>query len=121
MYDAYRKNADGTPALHLVGRNATRFKSNEAFVDAESYIRNSSQFDDALASATNRRFQVDIPAEKVLGSKYLEQIEGVTRLGSKKNPTGWQPTDLTDSVIRARYRIDVNGQINLTTMFPEPR
>jgi hypothetical protein len=121
IYDAYRKNPDGTPARHLVGPNATRFKSNEAFVNAEAYIRNSTDFDSALATATNGRFQVDIPAKQVLGANYLDHLEGVTRLGSKNNPIGWQPTDFTDATIRARYHIDASGQIKLTTMYPEPR
>jgi hypothetical protein len=99
----------------------TRFKSNEAFVNAEAYIRNSTDFDSALATATNGRFQVDIPSEQVLGANYLDHLEGVTRLGSKNNPTGGQPTDFTGAAIRARYRIDTSGQIKLTTMYPEPR
>lgn len=99
----------------------TRFKSNEAFVNAEANIRNSTDFDSALAAATNGRFQVDIPAEQVLGANYLDHLEGVTRLGSKNNPTGWQPIDFTGAAIRARYRIDTSGQIKLTTMYPEPR
>ena len=121
VYDAYRKNPDGTKALHAVGRNATRFTSDEAFIRAEKTVRESPIYERAKSSSQDGYFQVDMPASEVFGQNYLDHFEGATRLGSRNNPAGWESTDFTNATVRARYNIDLNGRVNLITIYPEPQ
>ena len=119
--DAYRKYPNGTPRPHAYGKNATHVMTREDYVKAEGHIKNSKQFKDAEASGDDR-IQVDTPLEDIYGPNYRSKVEGVTREGSKNNPIGSKPTDLTDGVMRGRYAKDqATGDWKLITMYPEPK
>lgn len=123
--DAYNKKADGTPKEHLAGRHATKFSSKAAMVKAEETIRASQAFKDKLDEANRLGATTlavtDTKLQDALGADYKSKVTGVTRLGSKNNPTGSQATDFTDGTIRAVYRKDASGNWNVHTMFPEPK
>jgi hypothetical protein len=123
--DAYNKYPDGTPREHLAGKHATKFNDKAAMVKADETIRNSQKYKDELQKAkTEGKTQFAVPGTKLqdaLGPDYKQKVTGVTRLGSKNNPTGSQPTDFTDGTIRAVYKKDAAGNWNVHTMFPEPK
>ncbi len=110
---------------HQYSKDATRVDSVEGFVDAERTVRESDAFRDARdrAIAEGRdRFQVETPLEDIYGPDYQDQVTGVTREGTRNNPTGSAPTDFTDGTMIGRYRIDEEtGDVQLNTMFPNPK
>ncbi len=124
-FDAFNKSPDGSPKLHKVGRNATAFTSDNALLKADDFARNSTQFQQNIAAARmNGDIFVDpveIPLEDVFGSDYQSYVRGVTRLGSKKSPTGHIPTDFTDGTLKAIYRLDQDGNVRLHTLYPNPK
>ncbi|MEH8019049.1 hypothetical protein MN202_17555 [Rheinheimera muenzenbergensis] len=110
QYDAFNTNMDGSPSLHKVGKNATAFTSDEALLKADESARNSAQFEQKIASARMNGDMfvdpVEIPLVEVFGADYKSHVRGVTRLGSKKNPTGHTQIDFTDGTAR-RVRVVV--------------
>ncbi len=124
-FDAFNKFPNGSPKLHKVGRNATAFASDDALLQADSFARSSAQFQQNVAAArANGDLFVDaveLPLKDVFGSGYQNSVRGVTRLGSKKNPTGYVSIDFTDGSIKAIYRRDHNGNIKLHTLYPNPK
>jgi hypothetical protein len=124
-FDAFNKFPDGSPKPHKVGRNATAFTSDDALLQADDFARRSTQFQEniATARANGDLFvnPVEIPLRDVFGSNYQNYVRGVTRLGSKNNPTGQIPTDFTDGTIKAIYRLDQNGNVKLHTLYPNPK
>ena len=123
--DAIKKNADGTPKLHNYGKDATKFKSKEALIKAEEYVKNSKAYKDELDEATlnggSKIVIKDIKLEDVYGANYKNEVFGKTRVGSKNNPTGVTETDFTDGTIRAVFEKDTSGKWSLETIFPEPK
>lgn len=124
-FDAFNKFPDGSPKPHKVGRNATAFISDDALLQADDFARSSAQFRQNIATArTNGDIFVDpveIPLRDVFGSNYQDYVRGVTRVGSKNNPTGYVPTDFTDGSLKAIYRLDQNGNVKLHTLYPNPK
>jgi hypothetical protein len=124
-FDAFNKFPDGSPKPHKVGRNATAFDSDEALVHADDFARKSTQFEQNIANArANGDLFVDpveLPLKDVFGPGYKDNVRGVTRLGSKNNPTGHVNTDFTNGTIKAIYRLDQDGNINLHTLYPNPK
>ncbi len=123
--DGYNKKADGTPAEHLAGRHATKFKDKAALVKAEEAIRAGQDYKKELEEAeksASKTFAVKTTKlEDALGKDYKDKVAGVTRQGSVKNPAGSGPTDFTDGTIRAVFKKDDKGNWNVHTMFPEPK
>jgi hypothetical protein len=123
--DAFKKNIDGTPKQHQIGKNATKFTSKESLVKAEEFIKNSQKYKDELKEANllggNQIVIKDVKLEDVFGKDYKNQVFGKTRVGSKNNPTGTTPTDFTDGTIRAIFEKDAKGNWNLETIFPDPK
>ena len=124
-FDAFNKFPDGSPKPHKVGRNATAFTSDDALLQADDFARSSTRFQQNIATArTNGDLFVDpveIPLRDVFGNNYQDHVRGVTRLGSKNNPTGHIPTDFTDGTIKAIYKLDQNGNVKLHTLYPNPK
>ncbi|PCM44850.1 hypothetical protein CPA50_02110 [Marinobacter sp. ANT_B65] len=124
-FDAFNSARDGSPKLHKVGRNATAFTSDDALVHADDVARSSRQFEENIATArANGDMFVDpveLPLTDVFGDNYKSNVRGVTRLGSKKNPTGHVDTDFTGGSVKAIYRLDQNGSVNLHTLYPNPK
>lgn len=125
QYDAFNTNKDGSPVLHKVGKNATAFTTDEALLKADKAARSSKQFEQNITTAkTNGDMFVDpveLPLDEVFGDDYKSHVRGITRLGSKKNPTGHTQTDFTDGTVKAIYRVDQNGNIKLHTLYPNPK
>jgi hypothetical protein len=123
--DAYNKNADGTPKEHGYGAHATKWNSKAALVKADEAVRKSDDFKKAVADAESiRSAEVvvkTVKLEDALGKDYKKHVSGVTREGSKRNPTGSKPTDFTDGTIRAIYRKDAAGNWNVETMMADPK
>lgn len=123
--DAFRKNPDGTPKPHKSGKDATKITTKESFVEADTYVRNSKSYKDAIkdAEATGNDYIVvnDVKLEDIYGANYKDQVFGKTRLGSKNNPTGTAKIDFTDGTINAKFQKDSSGKWNLDTMYPEPK
>jgi len=124
QFDAFNKNADGSPRLHKVGRNATAFSSDASLVKADEAARDSHQFTENVRKAKENGDlfvdPVELPLVDVYGSDYKKFVRGTTRLGSKNNPTGHIDTDFTDGTIKAIYRLD-NGNVSLHTLYPNPK
>ncbi|MDP5148838.1 hypothetical protein [Rheinheimera baltica] len=125
QYDAFNTNMDGSPSLHKVGKNATAFTSDEALLKADESARNSAQFEQKIVSARMNGDMfvdpVEIPLVEVFGADYKSHVRGVTRLGSKKNPTGHTQIDFTDGTVKAIYRLDQHGNVKLHTLYPNPK
>lgn len=123
--DAFKRNADGTPMTHRFGKDATKITSYEAYVEAETYIRNSKKFSDAVAKAdaTGEGTIVikEVHLEEIFGANYKDHVFGQTRLGSVNTLIGVVDTDLTDGTMRAVYIKDATGNWKLETMFPETK
>ncbi|MEX1066071.1 MAG: hypothetical protein WED00_08870, partial [Aquisalimonadaceae bacterium] len=123
-FDAFNKFPDGSPKPHKVGRNATAFTSDDALLHADNFSRNSTQFQQNIATArTNGDIfadPVEVPLRDVFGNNYQDYVRGVTRLGSKNNPTGHIPINFTDGTIKAIYRLDQSGSASLHTLYPNP-
>jgi hypothetical protein len=109
---------------HKYGRHATKINSPEAFVQAEQELGDSAAFvaETAAAEAAGDDWAVvEMPLEEIFGPSYKDQVSGKTRLGSKNNPTGTQPTDFTDGTMKGVYKTSDTGQWNLHTLYPEPQ
>lgn len=124
-FDAFNKFPDGSPKPHKVGKHATAFTSDDALLQADDFVRSSTPLQQNIATArANGDMFVDpieIPLEDVFGSNYKKHVRGVTRLGSKNNPTGYVQTNFTDGTIKAIYRLDQYGNVNLHTLYPNPK
>lgn len=104
-------------------RRATRIKDEETYVEAEAQMRNSQEFSTAPVEETAsgaRRKEVTVPLERAIGSDYQDHVEGVTRIGSVKNPTGTRATDFNDGNMVAVYEENAHGGWDLLTMYPSP-
>jgi hypothetical protein len=105
---------------HTAPRNATGFVSEDAFVQAEHHIRTSQLYGDArdVAMAEGRtHFTVEMSLEDALGPNYLDQVRGVSRVGSAKNPQGSVPTDLTDGRVLAVFKLTPGSEPHLVSMY----
>ena len=71
-----------------------------------------------LAGNGRSRFEVVLPIEDVLGPDYANAVEGVTRVGSFKNPQGVTPIDFEGGQIKAVYELTPDGEPLLVTLFP---
>ena len=114
--------------LHTAPRNATRFETKEALVDADIAARNSQTFRDGVL-AGDSEIKVTLKLEDALGPDYLERVSGRQREGSaNQNPKGPQdnpglgtvPLDLTNGTLFARYVRNAEGVYELDTIFPAP-
>lgn len=108
---------------HVASRHATRIKTPEAYVNAEKTVSQSLKYRDerdlAIASG-KKRFEVRMSLEEVFGSEFQKNLEGITRLGSAKNPKGYLDTDFSNGSIVARYALEAGKEARLITMFPNP-
>jgi len=106
---------------HQYAQHATKVVSDEAYVYAENYARNSQQFVDATVSSTTGRAELKIPLKEVYGDDFREFVYGVTRYGSKTAPTGSGNTIFTDNAhMVIRYKQSSSGDWLFNTMFPQP-
>ncbi len=123
--DAFRKDAKGNPLPHLTNKNATKFTSKEALVKAESFIKNTQEYKDAIkiAEQSGKKDAVvkNIELKNIFGSDYKNQVFGKTRTGTKNNPTGANLTDFTDGTVKAVFQKDTKGNWNVYTMYAEPK
>ncbi|MBK4214642.1 hypothetical protein JJJ17_01740 [Paracoccus caeni] len=109
---------------HSAPRAATRFKTEEAFVVAETHIRRSSIYrdlrDESIHSISVRRgsFEVEVSLEDALGLNYANKVEGVRRVGSRRNPFGTEEIDFKDGIAVAIFKFSSNGEPQLITMYP---
>ena len=123
-FDAFNKFPDGSPKPHKVGRNATAFTSDTALVQADDFVRKSNIFKENItaARANGDLFvdAIDIPLKDIFVGNYQDSVRGFSRLGSKKNPTGYTQIDFTGGTVKAIYRLDHNGNVKLHTLYPNP-
>jgi hypothetical protein len=114
------RSTPGNPVNHTAPRTATSITGVDAFVGTERNIRASQQyrdFRDAALVDGRSRFSVELPLEDVLGPDYAAHVQGVTRIGSAKNPQG-AATDLTGGKMRAVFEFNPGGEPSLVTMHP---
>ncbi len=115
------RSTPGNQVEHTAPRNATSINNVDSFVEAERSIRASEQYRDARDTALANgkpRFEAEIPMESALGKDYLDQVQGQTRIGSAKHPSGATPTDLTDGKIKGVFELNPGHEPNLVTMHP---
>ncbi|MHA6883123.1 hypothetical protein [Ralstonia pseudosolanacearum] len=106
---------------HQYAQNATKVLSDEAYVYAEHYARNSQQFLDATGASMTGRAQVELPLSDIFGDDFRGYVYGVTRYGSKAAPTGYGDTLFSnDAYMIVRYKQDAGGVWRFNTMFPQP-
>ncbi|GAA3629228.1 hypothetical protein GCM10022223_53470 [Kineosporia mesophila] len=120
-----------TGGIHNYNRNATKFTTDTALVDADTYLRSSEEFKTQERNAAvtlDPRVQVNVPLQQVFGANYHHHIHGIQRTGSKNKPTGDPPgsqqpitIDFTDGTLFALYRKNAAGEYQLITMFPRPK
>ena len=106
---------------HTAPRTATSVTSVDAFVTAERNIRSSQQYRDARDAAIvdgRTDFRVDVPLDDVLGPNHVDHVQGVTRVGSAKNPQGSVPADLTNGNMRGVFEFNSGTEPGLVTMHP---
>jgi hypothetical protein len=110
-----------TGKTHKVPRTATSFASDNALVFAEDYVRSSAEFTAKAASpSAGDVIKLNTPLQDIFGTGYQQNVRGITRIGSVKNPTGVEFTDFTGGTVRTTYVYE-NNKWNLITMFPEPK
>ena len=119
--DAYKKNADGTPARHSCQDHATKFTSNESMVKAEGFARSTDEFK-AGVEAGAPSIKVKTRMEDVFGADYKDAAAGRSRTTPwPDTATPTQPTDFTDGTVSAFYNRNASGQYDLVTIYPEPK
>lgn len=109
---------------HRYSRHATRFKDPGDYVDADETIRSKPEFTtekDSAKKVNDTRFSVKLTLKEAMGDDYKKMLEGVSRIGSAKNPTGSQPTDFEGGTLTAVYDILSDGSYALVTMYPNPQ
>jgi hypothetical protein len=78
--DAYLKQPDGTPETHKYGRHATKVNSEEAYVNADDYLRSSAEFKaEAAGKNVGDRIAVEKSLEEIYGPDYKYNVSGVMR------------------------------------------
>lgn len=109
-----------TGRLHTAVRSATKITSEADYVAAEVFIRRSPDYNHAREDAISRigqrpttRFEVAMPLDEVAHS-----VEGVSRLGSVRNPTGIRSVDFSGGRLVAVFELNPDGEPLLVTMFP---
>jgi hypothetical protein len=111
-----------TRDIHNVGRNSSKFLTDEALLRGERFIRNSSEFNVAMMAAEaigKPQFAVGgLSIEDALGPNYLSLLYGRSRVGSVGGLT--VPIDFTDGTLTGVFRQSRNGW-NLHTLYPEPK
>ncbi len=106
---------------HQYAQHATKVLSDEAYIYAENFARNSQQFVDATSSSRTGRAQLEIPLSNIYGVDFREFVSGVTRYGPKNSPTGFGNTVFSDNAhMVVRYKQDKTGNWLFNTMFPQP-
>ena len=110
---------------HGYGKTASKVNSEEAFAKAADHVDGSQGFKDAKAAAEaagEDAFAVDTPLADIYGPNYKDNVSGVTRTGSKNNPTGTTPADFTDGTMKSVYKKDpATGEWYQYTMYPNPK
>lgn len=123
QYDAYNTTPNGSPAIHKTGKTASKVLSEENYVKAENYIKNSQDFNNAVASAdatSDPNAVIKVKLEDIYGPNYRNDVFGKTRVGPKNTGTSVE-TDFTDGTMKAVYTKTTTGEWNLKTMYPEPK
>ena len=106
---------------HQYAQHATQVVSDEAYVFAENYGRNSQQFIDATTASTTGRAQLEIPLREIYGDEFRDFVSDVTRYGTKAAPIGFGNTIISDDVYMIiRYKQNPTGGWDFNTMFPQP-
>lgn len=106
-------------------RVATRITSEADFVGAEAVMRRSPEYRAAREAALldpryrDGFFSVVLPIEDVLGSSYVQKVEGLRRLGSARNPIGVENVNFEGGSVRATFELSIDGEPKLITLFPE--
>jgi SPP1 gp7 family putative phage head morphogenesis protein len=101
---------------------ATRIKTPEAFVTAESYLRRTAEYraarDAALFAPMYRRgsFSVVLSLDDALGPDYLRLVEGVRRVDGRI-----VDVDFEGGLLLAIFRLEPSGAPALVTMYPVGR
>lgn len=99
-------------------------KSEADFVSTEAIMRRSPEYraarDFALHDPYYNRsiFEVKLPIEDVLGKDYASKVEGLRRLGSRKNPQGVVKVDFDNGFVVAAFRLSSDGEPTLYTLYP---
>lgn len=107
--------------IHTPAQHATKVVTDEAYVFAETYARNSRQFLEATTNSVTGRVQLDIPLVDVYGPNFREYVYGVTRYGPKSSPLGFGDTQFSSNAYMVvRYKQDHAGAWIFNTMFPQP-
>ena len=114
---------------HRVGRHATKFATDGAFVRALDHVRFSPEFEAERQfneMINQARVAVTLPLEQIFGPGYRSEVEGWSRIGSKTWPIGnpsfsqpFQPTNFTDGVATAVFIRGGDGVYRLLTMYPD--
>ena len=106
---------------HQYAQHATKVVSDEAYVFAENYGRNSQQFLDKTAASMTGRVQLEVPLQEIYGEDFRNFVTGVTRYGPKASPTGFGNTIFSDDAYMViRYKQSPSGAWEFNTMFPQP-
>lgn len=106
---------------HQYAQHATKVVSDEAYIYAENYARNSQQFVDVTTASTTGRAQLEIPLRDIYGANFQEYVYGVTRYGPKNSPFGFGNTAFSDNAYMVvRYKQSSTGNWLFNTMFPQP-
>lgn len=120
-----------TGGTHNYGRNATKFTSDKALVDAERHMRTAPDFESQKKDneiTGDVRIRLEIPLRDIFGAGYQNHVHGIRRPGSKTKPTGDPPgdlqpsnTDFTDGTMFAFFKKSDDGEYKLRTMYPKPK
>lgn len=116
-----------TGGRHRAPRAASRFTTPEAFVAAETYVRNTPVYraarDAALFDPAYQRgsFEVAVRIEDALGRNLLASVEGVIRVGPRSGPEPLAAMDFDGGLVIARFRLAADGEPHLVTMLPVGR
>lgn len=107
--------------IHSYAQHATKVVSEEAYVFAEQFARNSQQYIDAISSSITGRAEVQIRLIDIFGDEFRDYVTGVSRYGLKSAPTGGGATYFgNDSYMVIRYKQGPDGNWQFNTMFPQP-
>lgn len=107
---------------------ASRITSEADYVAADSVIRRSTDFTDALNVAASRpvkpirRFRVVISIEDALGPDFARRVEGVERIGDFGSSTARSvDVNFEGGTVIAVYTLRPDNSIELYTMYPNKR
>ena len=113
-----------TGGRHRGPSAASRFTTPEAFVAAETDVRSTPEYraarDAALYDPAYQRgsFEVAVPIADALGRDMMTAVKGVVRIGPRGGPNPLAAMNFEDGLVIAQFRVSVDGEPRLTTMFP---